>query len=895
MPNWKPEVLNAFDVLNIDIDVATVDDAAKAYKIQAIRHHPDKNTGDPSATQRFQKIGAAWDVCQKHFANPEGSYVGRRDDDDGLGVDPEDLAAFFMFMFEEMISGTYRRGKYRSGRRGSEGRTPQFVFVSPGIFGVRPAYSSYSPNSYRSDSYSSRQLKQDDGYANEPSQAQKKAAYEKRLREFELEIAAEQREIQRQAKEKSKDENRRAAAYQQAFQAARTGKASMVISLVQEYDLDVNGPEKMQRATAKTKPATNYQTLLHAACRRSDEGLIIFLLDKGADPQALNDAKLHPFHVAIACGNVSVVSFFLLRRVRGGTTPGCHPSKAAPDGRTPLQIALAGGNAEMVALMTKEATVHDVERCWLLPEATHFKDILSEKKGFVDPDTKELQRQEAEQKAAEIAEKARIKKERADKAAAEKFARQREEEEIEEQRRMLAEFERLKREAEEAEREKAELKARQEREAEQAARRQVELEARQKRDAEEAARRKIELEARQKREAEARQKREAEEAARRKMELEARQKKEAAEAARRKVEQEARQKREAEEARRRAEHEARMQAEAEVVKQAAEARVKAEAQARKLAEEQERARRQADEEARLKTAAKAEAKRLQREAEAAAVRQEAEAEARRQAAVQAEALRIAAAENARLQQVAAQEAERNRRAAVEQQKLEAKRAETMRRLQGQAEENRRLAEAKVKVAQPPLEKAAQPTPQVAAQKPPTEEVPDALVSEFLERRKIAKFPKKHDKHEVQDVRQLSPEALQKRAAQSARDRARMAEEREKKRQQLVEAKIPDTPERMQSPEYIPPTPVSMPSPSQRRMSPPLVPHHTRPNLPARMMDPVGLVMLSPEDIQTGAIPDDLFAVERPKTVVSEMPFRGRGGRGIRARGRGRGRGGRGVE
>ncbi|KAJ7771881.1 hypothetical protein B0H16DRAFT_1515088 [Mycena metata] len=722
MPDWKPEVLSAFEVLNIDIDVTTVDEAAKAYKIQAIRHHPDKNPGDPSATQRFQKIGAAWDVCQKHFANPEGSYVGRGGDDDGLGVDPEDLAAFFMFMFEEMISGTYRRGKYhRSGRRGSG--SPEFVFVSPGIFGFRPTYSSYSPNSYRSESYSSRQLKQDDGYANERTQAQKKAAYEKRLREFEMEIAAEQREIQRQAKEKAKDENRRAAAYQQAFQAARAGKASKVISLVQEYDLDVNSPERVQRATAKTKPPTNYQTLLHAACRCSDEGLIVFLLDKGADPQALNDAKLHPFHVAIACGNVSVVKFFLLRRVRGKTTPGCHPSKAAPDGRPPLQIALAGGNAEMVTLMTKEATVHDVERCWLLPEATSFKDILSEKKGFVDPDTIELQRQEAEQKAAEIAEKARIKKERADKAAAEKLARQREEEEIEQQRRMMAEFERLKREAEEAEREKAELKARQEREAEEAARRQIELEARRKREAEEAARRKIEVEERQKREAEARQKREAEEAAQRKMELEARQKREAAEAAHRKVEQEARQKREAEEARRRAEHEARMQAEAEAVKQAAEARIKAEAQARQLAEEQERARRQADEEARLKNAAKAEAKRLQREADAAAVRQEAEAEARRQAAVQAEAQRIATAENARLQQ----EAERNKRAVVEQQKLEAKRAETMRRLQCQAEENRRLAEAKVKVAQPPLEKAAQPAPQVATQKPPTEEVPDALV------------------------------------------------------------------------------------------------------------------------------------------------------------------------
>jgi ankyrin repeat protein len=76
---------------------------------------------------------------------------------------------------------------------------------------------------------------------------------------------------------------------------------------------------------------------------------------------------------------VAAVKFFLLRRVRGRETPGCNPSKVAPDGRTPLQIAIVGGNAEMVALMTKEATVHDVERCWPLPDAAPFKVTLLEK------------------------------------------------------------------------------------------------------------------------------------------------------------------------------------------------------------------------------------------------------------------------------------------------------------------------------------------------------------------------------------------------------------------------------------------------------------------------------------------------------------------------------------
>lgn len=39
MPEWKPEVLDAFNTLGIEIDVATKEDAAKAYKTQAIRCH----------------------------------------------------------------------------------------------------------------------------------------------------------------------------------------------------------------------------------------------------------------------------------------------------------------------------------------------------------------------------------------------------------------------------------------------------------------------------------------------------------------------------------------------------------------------------------------------------------------------------------------------------------------------------------------------------------------------------------------------------------------------------------------------------------------------------------------------------------------------------------------
>ncbi|KAF8185060.1 hypothetical protein K438DRAFT_1837338 [Mycena galopus ATCC 62051] len=885
MPEWNRQVVEAFETLNLDIDDATLEQAAKAYKTQAIRHHPDKNPGDPAATQRFQKLGAAWDTCQRHFEDPESSYVntGFKFDDGDLDDDDFEDMAYFMFLFEEAINQRYARS--RRNYRGSRGQGPQ-VFVSPFGFGFSSPSPSYRSASFGTSSFAGggypgeRQLNQPD--YNQRNQAKKTAAYEERLREFEKEIENEKRELHRQAKEKSRDEDKRAAAYQQAFQAARAGKAALVMSLVDEYDLDVNGPEKMPRASDKTSKVTskkaekpaNFQTLLHAACRVCDEGLIIFLLDKGATPDALNDAKFTPFHVAISCGNVAAVKFFLLRRVHGKPTPGCHPSKAAADGRSPLQIAITSEHVEMVTIMTQQATVHDVEKCWLQHDSAPFRSILLEKKGFVDPETKEFRREEEERKAAEdreierqrladekarLAEKARLKEER-QKRAAEQKARE------EEKRREEAESVRQKKEAEERkaelERIAAEAQRRKEQEEAEAQRRKEQEEAEVQRRAE-----KLAAEA-----AEARRKAEKEAAARRKASQQ-----EAVEA-RRRVDAE----REAE-ARRRAEQEAE---EVEAKRQAE----RAEAHARQLAAEQERARQQAEEESRLRKAAKA---------QAAAVRREAEAEARRQTTAQTEAPRP--------QQTATECPDK---AALEQQRIERKRAETVRRLQAQAEEHRRVAEAKVHASSKIEQTVQNPTKPLIEDAVPTTE----------QGRKHAK------KLQSRNLSQPSPEELQKRAAQSARDKARIAEE---KRLKMLAASVqtrPDTPEslhRGQQEEYIPPTPVSMPSPTRRRLSPPLVPHHTRPNVPARKMDSLGVVLLGPEDVQTITDEYDLFA---PAPVAARgaaaaaaagaaggsggwsesdsgrlgesgppPSFRGRGrggyrARGFRARGRGRGRG-----
>lgn len=76
----------------------------------------------------------------------------------------------------------------------------------------------------------------------------------------------------------------------------------------------------------------------------------------------MNKNQLTPFHTAIKAGNTNFVRFVLERR--GRSFEGYHPSKAASSGRTPLQLAIDSGVSAMVELLVKDATTHDVERCW---------------------------------------------------------------------------------------------------------------------------------------------------------------------------------------------------------------------------------------------------------------------------------------------------------------------------------------------------------------------------------------------------------------------------------------------------------------------------------------------------------------------------------------------------
>jgi len=91
--------------------------------------------------------------------------------------------------------------------------------------------------------------------------------------------------------------------------------------------------------------------------------MIFYLIHRtGANPVALNKSQLTPFHASIQAGNTPVVR--LLLNQRGRSSEGYHPSKVSAAGRTPLQLAIASGIPSTVELLVKDATTHDVQRCW---------------------------------------------------------------------------------------------------------------------------------------------------------------------------------------------------------------------------------------------------------------------------------------------------------------------------------------------------------------------------------------------------------------------------------------------------------------------------------------------------------------------------------------------------
>ena len=96
---------DACDLLGVPPS-ASREDAQKAYRKCALRHHPDRNPGDPSATSKFQSIGEAWDRLQQYNDNP-GRWGANADESDEDTADSATGADHFASSWEDLFRRWY--------------------------------------------------------------------------------------------------------------------------------------------------------------------------------------------------------------------------------------------------------------------------------------------------------------------------------------------------------------------------------------------------------------------------------------------------------------------------------------------------------------------------------------------------------------------------------------------------------------------------------------------------------------------------------------------------------------------------------------------------------------------------------------------------------------------
>ncbi|KAF5313824.1 hypothetical protein D9619_013033 [Psilocybe cf. subviscida] len=87
----RPLETGYYDLLGIPV-TATTEDVKKAYRRAAIKHHPDKNPGDPHAEERFKEIAIAYQTLSDETLRRKYNEFGPKETaPEGGYVDPEEV------------------------------------------------------------------------------------------------------------------------------------------------------------------------------------------------------------------------------------------------------------------------------------------------------------------------------------------------------------------------------------------------------------------------------------------------------------------------------------------------------------------------------------------------------------------------------------------------------------------------------------------------------------------------------------------------------------------------------------------------------------------------------------------------------------------------------------
>jgi molecular chaperone DnaJ len=129
-----------YEVLGVSRD-ASADDLRKAYRREALKHHPDRNQGDAASEKKFKEINEAYQVLtdeQKRRMYDQFGHAGLEGGAGGPGLDGiGDVFAHMQDLFSEMFSGSMGFGGSGRPRRGGDLRVQARLTLREAAFGCK--------------------------------------------------------------------------------------------------------------------------------------------------------------------------------------------------------------------------------------------------------------------------------------------------------------------------------------------------------------------------------------------------------------------------------------------------------------------------------------------------------------------------------------------------------------------------------------------------------------------------------------------------------------------------------------------------------------------------------------------------------------------------------------
>ncbi len=126
-----------YEVLSVSRE-ASVDDLRKAYRREALKHHPDRNQGDAAAEAKFKEINEAYQILsdqEKRQVYDQFGHAGLDSSAGGHGMG--DVFAHMQDLFSEMFSGSMGFGGGAHARRGGDLRVQARLTLREAAFGCK--------------------------------------------------------------------------------------------------------------------------------------------------------------------------------------------------------------------------------------------------------------------------------------------------------------------------------------------------------------------------------------------------------------------------------------------------------------------------------------------------------------------------------------------------------------------------------------------------------------------------------------------------------------------------------------------------------------------------------------------------------------------------------------